>query len=86
MAVTVGRGDLVYLDTFSGLVPAKYLGPSGLRDEAGRELPRVKITGTRAAYTKGERVCISPTQVVPRHLVRRSGSHFVIRCEEVLFA
>jgi hypothetical protein len=86
MPVTIGRGDLVYLDTFSGLIPAKYLGPSGWTDNSDREMPRVQVTANRAAYKKGERLFISPTQVVPRHLVRRSGSHFVIRCEEVLFA
>jgi hypothetical protein len=41
-------GDLAYLDTFAGMVPCRYLGPSTPGNVA------VRLTATRGAYRVGE--------------------------------
>lgn len=72
-------GTLVYIDSFSGLIPAKYLEPSHLIDYANRELARCRITATRKAYKRGDVVDVSPTQVVERGRVHVRNGHYVIR-------
>jgi hypothetical protein len=69
LTFTAIRGDLVYLDTFAGLVPCK------IEAVTDRGIT-VKITATRGAYKRGsvERHN-SPGHVLPRAVVSRSRQH-----------
>lgn len=68
---TVRNGDLVYLDSFSGLVPAKLLAHDG-------EYATVRITGTRGAYRRGDVTTFGLRYVVPRNHVYYRFPHFRI--------
>lgn len=57
-------GDLIYLDTFSGLVPAKITGYTTHGDIS------VRITATRGAYRQGENTAFPPHHCVPRSCIR----------------
>jgi hypothetical protein len=65
-------GALIFLDSFSGLVPAKVTGytPHG-------EIT-VKVTGTRGAYRRGERTTFTPSGCIPRAHVHVRSGHFRI--------
>lgn len=66
-------GDLVYLDSFAGLVPAKviHLGP--------KDLVHVVITATRGPYKKGFQDVLPARQVVKREwVVTRGGQYRII--------
>lgn len=61
---------LVYLDTSSGLVPAKLV---HVGNDFGGEYARVKITATRGGYKRGETFAVSPSRVARRDSLRREG-------------
>jgi hypothetical protein len=65
-------GDLIFLDSFSGLVPAKVTGytPSG-------EIA-VLVTATRGACRRGEHTTFTPSGCVPRAHVRVRCGQFRI--------
>lgn len=60
-------GDLIFLDSFSGLVPAKVTGYVQHGDIA------VLVTATRGAYRRGEHTTFTPSGCVPR-------AHVHVRC------
>lgn len=73
--VRMGTGSLVYLDTFSGLVPAVVLAPMGSET-------LVRVTAARPTYRRGETFTIRTTAVVPRCAVRvRDGQHRILAVE-----
>ena len=65
-------GDLIFLDSFSGLVPAKVTGytPHG-------EIS-VLVTASRGAYRRGEHTTFTPSGCVPRAHVRVRCGQFRI--------
>jgi|SRR6476469_8941720 len=65
-------GDLIFLDRFSGLAPAKVNGytPRG-------EIT-VLVTATRGAYRRGEHTTFTPSGCVPRAHVRVRCGQFRI--------
>ena len=65
-------GDLIFLDSFSGLVPAKVTGYTP-RGEIS-----VLVTATRGAYRRGEHTTFSPSGCVPRAHVRVRCGQFRI--------
>jgi hypothetical protein len=62
-------GDLIFLDSFSGLVPAKVTGYT-----PGGEIA-VLVTATRGTYRRGEHTTFTPSGCVPR-------AHVRVRCGE----
>lgn len=65
----VHSGDLVYLDSFAGLIPAKLLAVSPYR-----QYGRCRVTANRRAYSRGEVVTFRLSGIVPRnHVYTRSG-------------
>jgi hypothetical protein len=65
-------GDLIFLDSFSGLVPAKVTGYTP-RGEIS-----VLVTATRGAYRRGEHTTFTPSGCVPRAHVRVRCGQFRI--------
>ncbi|MGY6655365.1 hypothetical protein ACXIZN_24705 [Amycolatopsis sp. TRM77291] len=65
-------GDLIFLDSFSGLVPAKVTGYTP-RGEIS-----VLVTATRGAYRLGEHTAFTPSGCVPRAHVRVRTGQFRI--------
>ncbi|MGB3444609.1 MAG: hypothetical protein WBA97_38200 [Actinophytocola sp.] len=65
-------GDLTFLDSFSGLVPAKVTGYTP-RGEIS-----VLVTATRGAYRRGEHTTFTPSGCVPRAHVRVRYGQFRI--------
>lgn len=65
-------GDLIFLDSFSGLVPAKVSGYTP-RGEIS-----VLVTATRGAYRRGKRTTFTPSGCVPRAHVRVRCGQFRI--------
>jgi hypothetical protein len=57
-------GDLIFLDSFSGLVPAKVTGYTPRGEIAAL------VTATRGAYRRGEHTIFTPSGCVPRAHVR----------------
>ena len=75
LATVLRPGDLVYIDAFSGLIPARLVEVF----DAGTPQAVLTITANRRAYRRGERVFCSRTQVVPRSHVRvRSGRYVIV--------
>ncbi|MET8757539.1 hypothetical protein [Lentzea sp. NPDC004782] len=67
-------GDLIFLDSFSGLVPAKVTGYTPRGEIA------VLVTATRGAYRRGEHATFTPSGSVPRAHVRvRCGQFRIFR-------
>lgn len=52
-------GTMIYIDTFSGLVPGRYMGHNGTH-------ARIRVTATRGAYKRGEEVFMNPDYVILR--------------------
>jgi hypothetical protein len=65
-------GDLIFLDSFSGLVPAKVSGYTPCGEIA------VLVTATRGAYRRGEHTTFTPSGCVPRAHVRVRCGQFRI--------
>ena len=65
-------GDLIFLDSFSGLVPAKVTGYT-TRGEI-----TALVTAARGAYRRGEHTTFAPSGCVPRGHVRVRCGHFRI--------
>lgn len=65
-------GDLIFLDSFSGLVPAKVTGYTPRGEIA------VLVTATRGAYRRGEHTTFTPSGCVPRAHVRVRCGQFRI--------
>ncbi|MEV6444737.1 hypothetical protein [Amycolatopsis sp. NPDC051716] len=65
-------GDLVFLDSFSGLVPAKVTGYTSWGHIT------VVVTAERGAYRRGERTTFRPSGCVPRAHVRVRSGHYRI--------
>lgn len=65
-------GDLIFLDSFSGLVPAKVTGYSTHGEIS------VLVTATRGAYRRGEHTTFTPSGCVPRAHVRVRCGQFRI--------
>lgn len=68
----IGPGDLIFLDSFSGLVPAKVTGYATWGDI------KVQITAERGAYRRGEHTTFTPSHCVPRKHVRTRRGHYRI--------
>jgi hypothetical protein len=73
----VDPGTLIYLDSFSGLVPARYVDTVPELDSV-----KVQVTATRGAYRRGETIVMSPRSVILRSQVVRAG---VVRHEILTF-
>jgi hypothetical protein len=73
-------GELAYLDTFTGMVPAKVLAiePNMTYGRPSRAMLTCLVTATRGAYIKGERVWVCESQVIPRTNVRISSGQYRI--------
>ncbi|MGW5721378.1 hypothetical protein ACWEVP_34730 [Amycolatopsis sp. NPDC003865] len=65
-------GDRIFLDSFSGLVPAKVTGYTPRGEIA------VLVTATRGAYRRGEHTTFTPSGCVPRAHVRVRCGQFRI--------
>ncbi len=65
-------GELVYVNSRSGLVPAKVVGRH-------QGLVRVRITGGRPGYRRGEVADHEPRHLVPRRAVCIRGHSYRIR-------
>jgi hypothetical protein len=65
-------GDLIFLDSFSGLVPTKVVGYTPRGDIA------VLVTATRGAYRRGEHTTFTPSGCLPRAHVRVCCGQFRI--------
>lgn len=70
---TLKAGDLASYDAFlSGMVPCKVL---EITQDGDEKVARVRVTGTRGAYKKGEILHLRCTQ----NLVHRSQVHIAYR-------
>ena len=72
-------GELVFYDSFAGLVPAKYVGVSPPKPLTGTQAVMLKVTSSRhRPYKKGETVEVPLSQVVKRSWVHRRGGQVKI--------
>lgn len=67
------KGELVYWDSMSGLVPAKFVGLGPPKPMTGVQSAVLKVTAARGPYKKGETVETSLNSVVKRSWVHRRG-------------
>lgn len=85
MTIDVREGDLVFIDSSTGLIPARVvsvpngLTPGGHVERLTHRAIEVQVTASRIGWRTGEILWISPGECVPRKAVRkRSGQYRIV--------
>lgn len=75
-------GELVYIDSFCGLIRAKILGrvePFGFLGTSRGDRITVRVTANRRGFTRGEITSEDAGHVIPRHAVFTRNGQYRIR-------